>query len=85
MPQVSRNQTPRWALPRRLLGWRIYAIDKDALIYHSGWVKGYVAEIAWSPRHQLGLAVLLNAESPAIGRISTSFWAEVHGRAAPSP
>jgi hypothetical protein len=22
MPQVSRNQTPRWALPRRLLGLR---------------------------------------------------------------
>jgi beta-lactamase class C len=90
-----RVRTPR-ELKRRLwgqllseahygLGWRIYAIDKDALIYHSGWVKGYVAEIAWSPRHQLGLAVLLNAESPAIGRISTSFWAEVHGRAAPSP
>jgi hypothetical protein len=44
-----------------------------------------VAEIAWSPRHQLGLALLLNAESPAIGRISTEFWAKVHGRPVPTP
>lgn len=92
---APRVRTPR-ELKRRLwgqllseahygLGWRVYRIDEDRLIYHSGWVKGYVAEIAWSPRHQLGLAVLLNAESSAIGRISTAFWAEVHGRAAPLP
>ena len=30
---------------------------------HSGWVKGFVADISYSRRHRTGLAVLLNAES----------------------
>lgn len=92
---TPRVRTPR-ELKRRLwgqlldeahygLGWRVYQIGDAPLNYHSGWVKGYVAEIAWSPRHQLGLALLLNAESPAIGRISTEFWAKVHGRPVPTP
>lgn len=67
------------------LGWRIYRIGDDTLNYHSGWVKGYVSEIAWSPRHQVGLAVVLNGESSAIARIGTAFWAEVHGLPAPQP
>jgi beta-lactamase class C len=67
------------------LGWRVYRIGEAPLNYHSGWVKGYVAEIAWSPKHQIGLALLLNAESPAIGRISTAFWAQVHDRPVPTP
>lgn len=97
---VATVTTPRVRTPRELkrrlwgqlldeahygLGWRVYRIGDAPLNYHSGWVKGYVAEIAWSPRHQIGLALLLNAESPAIGRISTAFWAEVHDRPAPTP
>lgn len=97
---VARMTTPRVRTPRELkrrwwgpllddahygLGWRIYRIGEVPLHYHSGWVKGYVAEVAWSPQHQVGLALLLNAESPAIAQISTGFWAAVHGRPAPVP
>lgn len=97
---VATVTTPRVRTPRELkrrlwgqlldeahygLGWRVYRIGEVPLNYHSGWVKGYVAEIAWSPTHQIGLALLLNAESPAIGRISTAFWAQVHDRPVPTP
>lgn len=56
------------------LGWRIYTVGNEQIILHSGWVRGFVAEIAWSPSRQTGLAVLLNAESPALNNITTSFW-----------
>ncbi|MCH8476928.1 MAG: beta-lactamase family protein [Wenzhouxiangella sp.] len=62
------------------LGWRIYSVNGEPLIMHSGWVRGFVAEIAWSPSRQLGLAVLINAESPALTDMTTHFWRDVLGR-----
>lgn len=59
------------------LGWRIYQIGKEEIYLHSGWVKGYVAEVAYSKTHRTGLVVLLNAESGAINDITTAFWAAV--------
>jgi beta-lactamase class C len=56
------------------LGWRIYDIGDEQIVYHSGWVAGFRADAAWSDRHQLGIAVLMNAESNDIGALTTSFW-----------
>ncbi len=56
------------------LGWRIYRIGDRPLYLHSGWVEGYVAEIAYSREQQLGLVVLLNAESGVFGEITSRFW-----------
>lgn len=57
-------------------GWRIYQFEGKPLIYHAGWVAGYVAEIAYSPDLNLGLVVLLNGESRAIAKLSANFWRE---------
>ncbi|EKE81538.1 serine hydrolase domain-containing protein [Idiomarina xiamenensis] len=57
------------------LGWRIYQLDNDeTLIYHSGWVKGFVGDMSYSKQHRVGIAVLLNAESRVISQLSASFW-----------
>ena len=56
------------------LGWRIYTVGDDDIVLHGGWVKGFVAEISYSPRLRSGLVVLLNAESSVINRISAQFW-----------
>ncbi|NQD35946.1 beta-lactamase family protein [Permianibacter sp. IMCC34836] len=58
------------------LGWRIYQLEKkEELFMHSGWVEGYVTEIAYSKVRRTGLVVLLNAESAVINDITTGFWA----------
>ena len=59
------------------LGWRIYEIGDDTLYLHSGWVRGFVAEVAYSRQRQIGIAVLLNAETRALNAITTSFWSKV--------
>jgi beta-lactamase class C len=56
------------------LGWRIYRVGDEPIILHAGWVKGYVAEISYSPRLRTGLVVLLNAESSALSEIGSQFW-----------
>ncbi|MCS4308839.1 beta-lactamase class C [Rheinheimera pacifica] len=56
------------------LGWRVYQFGQDELIYHGGWVKGYRAEIAYSREHQLGLVMLINAESNVMNEMGTYFW-----------
>ena len=56
------------------LGWRIYQLGEEQLIYHGGWVSGFRADVAFSPHHDLGLVVLLNAESGGINELTTRFW-----------
>ena len=56
------------------LGWRIYQIGDEQIVYHSGWVSGYRADIAWSDKYRVGMAVLMNVESNDISALTTSFW-----------
>lgn len=57
------------------LGWRIYQLpDGQQLALHGGWVAGYRAEIAFSREHDLGLVILTNAETRAVGELSRHFW-----------
>ena len=56
------------------LGWRIYQLGSEQLIYHGGWVSGFRADVAFSPQRDIGIAVLLNAESSGISELTTRFW-----------
>lgn len=55
------------------LGWRIYQMGEHRIAYHSGWVSGFRADIAWSQDHGLGFALLLNAETNTINELTTTF------------
>lgn len=59
------------------LGWRIYRFGQEEVVLHSGWVKGYVAEIGYSPTCRIGIVMLLNGESPVLGTLGSRFWAAV--------
>lgn len=69
------------------LGWRVYQLGDRQIAYHSGWVKGYVADIAYSPSEGIGVTVLLNAETSSISRFTTKFWqlADARGLMAAAP
>lgn len=56
------------------LGWRIYQVGDEQIIYHGGWVSGFRADVAFSPRRDLGIAILINAESSGISELTTGFW-----------
>ena len=56
------------------LGWRIYDLGGEQLVYHGGWVSGFRADVAFSPKHNLGIVILLNAESTGISELTTQFW-----------
>lgn len=56
-------------------GWRIYDFDGKRLNYHSGWVKGYRADVAFSPDYKAGYVMLMNAESNMINTTTAQFWA----------
>ncbi|WOT06813.1 serine hydrolase domain-containing protein [Shewanella youngdeokensis] len=58
-------------------GWRVYEFEGHSLIYHAGWVAGFVAQISYSPELNVGMVLLLNAESRSIAKLTTSFWSDV--------
>ena len=62
------------------LGWRVYDYQHETLLYHGGWVQGFRAEISYSPTYELGLVILINAESSAINQLTPSFWQQVFNR-----
>ncbi|WP_286235437.1 serine hydrolase domain-containing protein [Thalassotalea sediminis] len=64
-------------------GWRIYQFGTVKLIYHSGWVSGFRADIAYAPELDIGFAMLMNAESNSINKLSTEFWTLVYDQLAP--
>jgi beta-lactamase class C len=55
-------------------GWRIYQFNGYPIIYHSGWVAGFRADIGYSPDLDIGFAIVINAESNVINKISSQFW-----------
>ena len=57
-------------------GWRLYQFDDFPIIYHSGWVEGFRADIGYSPELDIGFAILINAESNEISKISNQFWSQ---------
>lgn len=59
-------------------GWRIYQLEEQKIIYHSGWVKGFRADIGYSPETGVGFAILINAEANVINQISSEFWSQTH-------
>lgn len=56
------------------LGWRVYQFGQEELMYHGGWVKGFRADVGYSRDRELGLVILLNAESNIVNELSTFFW-----------
>lgn len=56
------------------LGWRIYQLPDQRLALHGGWVAGYRAEIAFSRELDLGIVILTNAETRAVGELNRVFW-----------
>lgn len=56
------------------LGWRIYDFDGHKLAYHGGWVKGYRADVSFSPDTGAAFAMLINAESNLINYTTAEFW-----------
>ena len=61
------------------LGWRIYALGEQEIVTHSGWVRGFVADMAYSPEKRSGLVVLLNGETRFISDLTTAFWSRELG------
>lgn len=45
------------------LGWRIFDYAGHKMVYHSGGVRGYSAQIAFLPEEKIGIVVLQNSSS----------------------
>lgn len=65
------------------LGWRIYDLGGEEIVYHGGWVSGYRADVAFSASRNVGIALLFNAESGSISELTTGFWDMVLAGTAP--
>ncbi|RMB11856.1 serine hydrolase domain-containing protein [Eilatimonas milleporae] len=59
------------------VGWRLYRFGDEMLVHHGGGIEGFRASLAYSREHDIGLAILINAESRVINELATHFWADL--------
>lgn len=55
-------------------GWRIYAVDGQDVVLHSGGVRGFRSFVSYSKDLDVGFAMVMNAQTRAIDRLSSYFW-----------
>jgi beta-lactamase class C len=56
-------------------GWRIYDLGDEEIVMHGGGVSGFRSLIAYSPTRDIGLVILMNAETRSIDKLGADFWA----------
>jgi len=56
------------------MGWRVFEINDQKIIGHSGYVNGFRAEIAFTPNNDLGIVILTNAPNQTVGKVVPSFF-----------
>ncbi|MEX2961507.1 serine hydrolase domain-containing protein [Microbulbifer sp. TYP-18] len=61
------------------LGWRLYTLGDDRIIYHGGWVAGFRAAVAYSEKRKVGIVILMNAESRVIADLTANFVIDITG------
>jgi beta-lactamase class C len=60
------------------LGWRNYRFGGYDLFYHAGWLEGYRVSLSFSKEKDIGLIILMNAESESISYLEAEFWRQIH-------
>ena len=56
------------------IGWRIFDLSGLRVVHHGGGVRGYRSEMAFSDEANIGLVLLINAESSAINGVIPAFY-----------
>ncbi|MEC8700987.1 MAG: serine hydrolase domain-containing protein [Pseudomonadota bacterium] len=56
------------------IGWRIFDLSGLRVVHHGGGVRGYRSEMAFSDEANIGLVLLINAESSAINDVIPTFY-----------
>ena len=56
------------------IGWRIFDLSGLRVVHHGGGVRGYRSEMAFSDEANIGLVLLINAESSAINEVIPEFF-----------
>lgn len=62
----ERRILPHWIARNEAwyaLGWRVLKHEGDTIMYHSGYVNGFRGEIAFNRRDDVGICVLMNANT----------------------
>jgi beta-lactamase class C len=61
------------------VGWKILDYQGHKIVFHGGWVKGFMNIIAFIPEKDVGIVILQNAETCAHWILTMSFFDEVLG------
>lgn len=56
------------------IGWRVFDLSGLRVVHHGGGIRGYRSEMAFSDEANIGLVLLINAESSSINDVIPTFF-----------
>lgn len=67
------------------LGLRVYQFGQHQLYHHGGLVRGYRTDLSYSVEKDLGIVVLVNAQSNVVAELASFFWSRMLNVPAETP
>jgi beta-lactamase class C len=56
------------------LGWRLTTFEGEKIVFHGGWLKGFINFLAFLPEHDIGIIVLQNTETTFSKQVGLVFF-----------
>jgi beta-lactamase class C len=60
------------------MGWRVAQVGNKTFVFHGGHVDGFCAEIGFCPEDQIGIVILINANSPLANNLVPEFFSNLY-------
>jgi beta-lactamase class C len=85
---MKRSMKRSWGNAQDLsyaLGWRVIRVGNKNIVFHSGHVEGFRAEIGFCPEDKVGIVLLFNGGNPDINNLLPVFFSNLYMNDNPVP
>jgi beta-lactamase class C len=78
---LKRSMKKSWGNAEDLsyaLGWRVIRVGNKNIVFHSGHVEGFLAEIGFCPEDKVGIVLLFNSSTSAVNTLLPGFFSNLY-------
>ena len=78
---MKRSMKKSWGNAEDLsyaLGWRVIRVGNKDIVFHSGHVEGFLAEVGFCPEDKVGIVLLFNGSTSAVNDLLPGFFSSLY-------
>ena len=78
---LKRSMKKSWGNAENLsyaMGWRVIRVGNKNIVFHSGHVEGFLAEIGFCPEDKVGIVLLFNGSTSVVNTLLPGFFSNLY-------